>query len=218
MNIKNTKKASRNKPGSIRESLSVSADVRLQNDIYRFAQKQHLAASLFSLDEIAIVPKVLTPLIQSPRAIELAPTDSVSLTIPYVPDWPELGSIYKTSTMTLLEALQGGTNIILVGHPGSGKTVALAWLSSCMVRNDPGLGVLAGLLPIYIHATHLHHLYEHIGSGSNDSESVEGGSSSNTAHQSNKVNDANQAVDLLIEAISTYVSPLTLTKLPHFIL
>ncbi len=207
----------RGRLGGVRESLSVGPEVRLQNDIYRFSQKQHLAASLFSLDEIAIVPKVLTPLIQSPRAIELAPTDSVSLTIPYVPDWPELGSIYKTSTMTLLEALQGGTNIILVGHPGSGKTVALAWLSSCIVRNDPGLGNLAGLLPIYIHATQLHYLYEHIGSGSNDSESMEDGSLGNVAHNRNKVNNANQAVELLIEAISTYVSPLTLTKLPRVI-
>jgi flagellar biosynthesis GTPase FlhF len=117
----------------IRGNLSTSIDARLRNDVYRIAQKQHLSSSLFSLDDIAIVPKVLIPLIQASKSIELAPTDSVSLTVPYIPDWPEMASVYKASTMTLVEALQGGANIILGGHPGSGKTVALAWLASSIV-------------------------------------------------------------------------------------
>ena len=151
-------KVFRKKMGGIRESLSINTEVRLRNDIYRFAQKQHLAASLFSLDEIAIVPKVLTPLIQSSQPMEFAPTDSVSLAVPYVPDWPELAAVYKASTMTLIEALQGGANIILAGHPGSGKTVALAWLASSIARNKPGLGILEGSLPLYAHSTDIQHL------------------------------------------------------------
>ena len=144
---------------SVRKNFSVSSEGRLSNDIYRFAQKQHLTSSLFSLDEIAIVPKVLTPLIQKPTTVEFEPTDSVSLTVPYIPDWPELAAVYKASTMTLTEALQGGANIILAGHPGSGKTVALAWMASSIIRNDPGLGILEGLLPLYIHATDISHIF-----------------------------------------------------------
>ena len=138
---------------SIRGNLSITNESRLHNDIYRFVQKQHLAATLFSLDEIAIVPKVLIPLIQAPNSIEFEPTDSVSLTVPYIPDWPELAAVYRASTMTITDALQGGANIILAGHSGSGKTVTLAWLTSSILRNDIGLGTLQGLLPLYIHAT-----------------------------------------------------------------
>src|SRR5512136_343029 len=129
----------------VRESFGGSTDVRLRNDVYRHAQKQHITANLFSLDEIAIIPKVLTPLIQASQAVELAPTDSVSLIVPYIPDWPEFSAVYRASTMTLVEALQGGANIILAGHPGSGKTVALAWLASALARNKTGLGLLEGI-------------------------------------------------------------------------
>lgn len=128
----------------IRENFSTSADVRLRNDVYRITQRQHLASMLFSLDEIVIVPRVLTPLIQASKSIEQAPTDSVSLSVPYMPDWPEMAAVYKASTMTLIEAMQGGANIILAGHPGSGKSVALAWLATSLARNDPGLGILEG--------------------------------------------------------------------------
>jgi hypothetical protein len=115
--------------GSVRESISGSTETYLLNDIYHITQRQHLAASLFSLDEIVIEPRVLTPLFQSPRSIELAPTDSVSLTIPYIPDWPELAATYNASTMTLVEALQGDANTILANIQ-VGKTVALAWLAA----------------------------------------------------------------------------------------
>lgn len=211
-------RAIRHKVGDLRENFSVGTEVRLRNDIYRFAQKQHLASSLFSLDEIAIEPKVLTPLIQIPRSIELAPTDSTSLTVPYLPDWPELAAIYKASTMTLIEALQGGANIILAGHPGSGKTVALAWLTSCIARNDKNLGKLAGSLPLYVHATDLSHLYNQADKNSNKSENVNSDEPGSVDLQSHiKVRNANEAVELLIQAISSYVSPFTLTRLPRAI-
>ena len=200
----------------IRANFSVNVDARLRNDIYRFAQKQHIVSSLFSLDEIAIVPKVLTPLIQASSSADLAPTDSVSLTVPYIPDWPELAAVYRASTMTLIEALQGGTNIILAGHPGSGKTVALAWLTSSIVRNDPGLGNLAGLLPLYIHATDLHHLLSH----ADDIANEEPVNATNVKSQAKdkakrkKIQNLTGCLDILINAISTYASSITLARLP----
>jgi hypothetical protein len=201
--------------GTIQGSFSTSAETRLQNDTYRFAQKQHLAASLFSLNEIAIVPKVLTPLIQVPNSIDLAPTDSVCLTVPYIPDWPELAAVYKSSTMTLVEALQGGANIILTGHPGSGKTVALAWLASSIAHHEPGLGVLEGVLPLYIHATVILDLIQHIGIVP-DNVRVTGPINQELPKSRLKIKTLglNDILDLLIEAISTYASPLTLSKLP----
>ncbi len=206
------------KMGGLRESLSISTEVRLRNDIYRFTQKQHIAASLFSLDEIAIVPKVLTPLIQTPPSIEFAPTDSASLTVPYVPDWPELAAVYKASTMTLIEALQGGANIILGGHPGSGKTVALAWLASLIALNKPGLGILEGLLPLYGHATDILHLLPHSDENPNEPGNIGDGNPELTDRQPViKDHVSDDSIEILIKAISTYASPITLTRLPGII-
>jgi hypothetical protein len=204
--------------GGLRENISISTEVRLRNDIYRFAQKQHITAPLFSLDEIAIVPKVLTPLIQAPNSIEFAPTDSVSLTVPYVPDWPELAAFFKASTMTLVEALQGGANIILAGHPGSGKTVALAWLASSIARNDPGLGILNGKFPLYVHATDILRFLRITEDVANDPE-ISGSEKPGSTEHFNKNKDfiSNDSVDILIKAISTYASPLSLTRLPRVI-
>ena len=208
----------RQKLGDFRENFSVGTEVRLRNDVYRFAQKQHLAASLFSLDEIVIEPKVLTPLIQAPASIELAPTDSVSLTIPYVPDWPEFGAAFNASTMTFIDALQGGANIILAGHPGNGKTVALAYLSSYIARNGKGLGKLAGLLPLYIHATDVPHLFDHMDKVPNETKNDDFDNTGLSKQQHiGKARNADEAVDLLIQAISRYVSPLTLTRLPRLV-
>ena len=208
----------RKKMGGIRESLFINTEVRLRNDIYRFAQKQHLAASLFSLDEIAIVPKVLTPLIQSSQPMEFAPTDSVSLAVPYVPDWPELAAVYKASTMTLIEALQGGANIILAGHPGSGKTVALAWLASSIARNKPGLGILEGSLPLYVHATDIQHLLHPSEEEPNDPGNIAAGKPGLSDHPPVKKDHGSEdSVDILIKAISTYASPLTITRLSGII-
>ena len=207
--------AFRKQMGGIRENLSINTEVRLRNDIYRFTQKQHIAASLFSLDEIAIVPNVLTPIIQTPQSIEFAPTDSVSLSVPYIPDWPELAAVYKASTMTLIEALQGGANIILTGHPGSGKTVALAWLASSIALNKPGLGILEGSLPLYVNATDILHLLPHSDEESNNPGNIASGNSEVDNPQSiNKGHMSGDAVDILIKAISTYASPITLTRLP----
>jgi hypothetical protein len=54
--------------------------------------------------------------------------------------------------LTLAQSLQGGANLILIGHPGSGKTVALSLLASQIARRDPKVGALADYLPLYLHA------------------------------------------------------------------
>jgi hypothetical protein len=198
----------------IRENISTSADVRLRNDVYRITQKQHMAAMLFSLDEIVVVPKVLTPLIQASKSIELAPTDSVSLSVPYMPDWPEMAAVYKASTMTLMEAMQGGANIILAGHPGSGKTVALAWLATSLARNDPGLGILEDILPLYVHATDIYHSLRHVDeilASQENAKSEKSGLNGQTRKKAEQI--SGDLVNTIIDAISTYASPLTLPRL-----
>jgi hypothetical protein len=201
----------------IRQNISTTGEERLRNDVFRVAQKQHLANALFSLDEIVIIPRVLTPLIQASKSIELAPTDSVSLSVPYIPDWPELAAVYNASTLTLTEALQGGANIILAGHPGSGKTVALAWLASSLARNDPGLASLGGFLPLYVHATDIYHYLKHSDEQLDEFETDLNVKSGKDRLREKKPLDTNASLEVLIKAISTYTSTLTISRLPSVI-
>jgi HEAT repeat protein len=200
------------------ENFSVNTEIRLRNDIYRHAQKQHLASRLFALDEIAIVPKILTPIMQVSSSIELAPADSVSLTVPYIPDWPEMAAVYKASTLDLVDALQGGANIILAGHPGSGKTVALAWLASALARNQTGLGKLAGLLPLYVHAQDVHHFLRYDASEVSEQENIPV-SKSRLEGVSNQRRSkiSNDPAEVLIKSISSYASAMTLPRLPGIV-
>jgi NACHT domain/HEAT repeats len=119
------------------------------------AQGSHLAAPLFSLDEILIAPRVLAP---PPRVEPGAPVlseDIVDATVPYLPGWPELAAIYKAPTLTLSQALSGDSDIVLVGQTGMGKTVALANLASSLARRNPEPGLPPDTLPFFIHAADL---------------------------------------------------------------
>lgn len=96
----------------------------------RRAQGMHLAASLFSLDEILQEPCLIAPPARvEPGVIDIQ-EDIISQTLPYMPAWPEVAAIYRSSTLSLTESLAGGSNIVIVGAAGTGKTVALAHLAS----------------------------------------------------------------------------------------
>jgi len=96
----------------------------------RRAQGMHLAASLFSLDEILQEPRLLAPPVQVEPGVAGIQEDVISQTLPYMPMWPELASTYRAPTLGLVEAISGGSNVVIVGAAGAGKTVALAHLAS----------------------------------------------------------------------------------------
>jgi len=134
-----------------RESATASIELKLRNDTMRLAQKQHLAAVLFSLDEVAIEPRLIAPPVIAQNDTDALPLDNVSTTIPYIPDWPEVAATFNAATLSLAQALQDGANILLAGHPGSGKSFALAHLASGIARREPAFGALTDLVPIYLH-------------------------------------------------------------------
>ncbi len=96
----------------------------------RRAQGMHLAASLFSLDEILQEPRLIAPPVQVEPGKTGIQEDVISQTLPYMPMWPELASTYRAPTLGLVEAITGGSNVVIVGAAGAGKTVALAHLAS----------------------------------------------------------------------------------------
>ena len=96
----------------------------------RRAQGMHLAASLFSLDEILQEPRLIAPPARVEPGVVGIQEDIISQTLPYMPAWPELAAIYRAPTIGVAEAIAGGSNIVIVGAAGMGKTVALAHLAS----------------------------------------------------------------------------------------
>jgi HEAT repeat protein len=123
----------------------------------RRAQGMHLAASLFSLDEILQEPRLLAPPAQVEPGVIGIPEDIISQTLPYMPAWPELAAIYRAPTLSLPQAVEGGSNLVIVGAAGTGKTVALAHLASqaanLRVRLDPNSDLEA--VPFLYHVADL---------------------------------------------------------------
>ncbi len=121
----------------------------------RRAQGMHLAAPLFALDEIVETPRLLAPPVRQAPGEPLLTEDIVARTLPYMPAWPELAAIYHAPNLSLPQALAGGTNLIVTGQPGTGKTVALAYLASLAANRDPQLGTLSESVPFLYHIAEL---------------------------------------------------------------
>jgi hypothetical protein len=130
-------------------------EVHHRNAILKLAQGMHLAAPLFSLDEILLEPRLLAPPPHVEPGGPLPFEDIVTQTVPYLPSWPELAAMYNAPTISIPEALSGGIHLAIIGHPGAGKSVALAYLASLAARQDPSLGELAENMPFLIHAADL---------------------------------------------------------------
>ena len=107
----------------------------------RRAQGMHLASSLFALDEILQEPRLIAPPARVEPGVIGIQEDIISQTLPYMPAWPEPAAIYRAPTLGIAEAITGGSNVVIVGAAGSGKTVALGHLASLAanlnVRLDP---------------------------------------------------------------------------------
>ena len=119
----------------------------------RKAQAMHLAAPMFVLQDVVEEPTVLAP----PARVEpdgvVASEDAVTMTVPYLPAWPELAAAYDAPTMTLAAALGGGAHLVIIGQPGMGKTVALAHLATQAANRNEGLGQLREHVPFMHHVS-----------------------------------------------------------------
>ncbi len=121
----------------------------------RRAQGMHLAAPLFALDEIVEVPRLLAPAARREPGEPFLTEEITSRTIPYLPSWPELAAIYHAPSLSLSKALEGGGQLVLTGQPGTGKTVALAYLATMAANRDPQLGLLSESVPFLYHIADL---------------------------------------------------------------
>ena len=171
---------------SMRHGLTANTEARLKSDMLRYAQGLHLAAPLFSLDEILVKPRLLTlPFKFLNETKNEVDEDETRLGIPYLPDWPALATSFNEPLLSLPETLNGGANLILMGAPGSGKTTALAYLTTIVVRQSEEAGALKDFLPLLIHVSDL----------------------------ALTLGLPDDPIDTLVAAVSVHVSPLTLPRL-----
>jgi HEAT repeat protein len=139
---------------SIRRRDRSSID-RYRVDIVAQAQASHMARVLFALDEIVVTPKLLAPPSPSdPEDRDHVPEDTLSI-VPNLPDWKFLSGIYSAPTIGLDAALSNGANLLITGHPGSGKSTALAYLAIRLAMRDQAYGQLIDYTPVWIHAADL---------------------------------------------------------------
>jgi HEAT repeat protein len=123
--------------------------------IYRQTQEMHLAASLFSLDEIVQEPRLVAPPAQIEPGMPTFHEDMVREALPYMPEAPEMASFYGAETMTLAQTLEGNNLLMLTGQPGTGKTTALAWFASQVVNHQPGAEGFHEDIPFLLHVADL---------------------------------------------------------------
>ena len=131
-------------------------ELRYRKSLIQKAQGMHLAAPLFSLSEIIIPPRLI-PLPVQNFSSELEEEDEASVddpilrAVPYTPGQSLLATEYRLPTLTLPAALSGGAPLAIVGEPGSGKTVALAYLATLAANRSSELGALQDSIPFLLH-------------------------------------------------------------------
>jgi hypothetical protein len=133
----------------------VTYEVAWRERVRLHVQSLHVASPLFALDEVAIPPRVLAPTPHSIPGQQDGAEDLSSNIIPILYDFPELGSIYNTPSLSVPEALADNADLVLVGEPGCGKTFALAYLASSICRQGSETERLNQLLPVYMHASEI---------------------------------------------------------------
>jgi HEAT repeat protein len=142
---------SKRKLQEFRDRNFIGANIAIRQDALKRAQKSHLAAQLFALDEILISPRLIPP---PPLIDPTQENDAENLAVPsfpYLPDWPEVASTYQNDLYTLTQLVEKDANLVIVGQPGSGKSVCLAQFACDLARKDSTQNNTQAKVPIFLH-------------------------------------------------------------------
>jgi hypothetical protein len=129
------------------DSLTSGAVDKYRVELSARASRIHLARALFSLEQIAVVPRLLAPPFPTdPQQSEPIPETSLAV-LPNLPDWTYLSGIYASPSLSIGELLSLGKSVLITGDLGSGKSTALAY--AAILANQRSA---EGLVPILVHA------------------------------------------------------------------
>lgn len=136
----------------LRERLTSGTDFRYRQDVANIWQTAHLAGSLITLNDILITPRFWTdgPPVEPDGE---ADTDLTHV-VPVALDYTEVAGAYQAVGPTSRDLARSTANIVIVGKPGSGKSIALTYLGLQAARKDPFHFVVAPV-PVLVHVADL---------------------------------------------------------------
>lgn len=120
------------------------------NEAFLRAQSNHIAKSLFPIDDIIIEPMLLSEPLVHMEEDKVIFESEISKIVPYTPDFPHITRNLNIPRLSMIDACQKSADLIICGMPGSGKTVALAHLVTSIARKSKNCGVLSNKIPFYI--------------------------------------------------------------------
>lgn len=141
---------------SFKQRRLAGVESQLLQGIFRRAQAYHLALSLFPLDQIIVEPYLLAPPPQAPSDDLINIRKYYPQAISYLPDAPEFAAHAMATRLSLIEALQYSGKIAIIGGPGTGKSTALAYLTTLIARRDASSGFLKTYFPLFVHIADIH--------------------------------------------------------------
>jgi hypothetical protein len=131
-----------------RKQQLAGADGAIRQSVLKRAQAAHIASIFVPLDEIIVPPSFLAPPIQTNPGTPPAPETISDQIVPFLPFTPEFTAAFSPHRMNFSQILTPGLNIAVVGAPGSGKSVALAYLATLLSRDSKDI---PRYLPIFLH-------------------------------------------------------------------
>nr|MBN1228495.1 HEAT repeat domain-containing protein [Anaerolineae bacterium] len=136
-----------------RARLARGVEGNYRSAVVELARRMHIAGHLVPLEKVCIEPAFF----QEPPPFDPLDEDSMAYErphqlVPLVIDWPQMVGPYRYPELKLIQLLNGNHHLLILGLPGSGRTVALARLLSLFGETETKNGpVCDGRLPIYIH-------------------------------------------------------------------
>ena len=142
-----------------RESLTVASDDDYIQVLYKYTQGLHICCDYFPLDSILIPASFIAPPAYFFPGSTSLDTSLIQQVLGYDPVLPELSSEFFGPTFPLIDAVQSGTDLCLLGYPGTGKTTAIAECITGLLKpvNNDGDDEIqpAPRMPFYVHARHI---------------------------------------------------------------
>lgn len=139
----------------LREGFTAGAQDRYQSELIQRTETMHAAGSYLPLREVIVPPRILAPPPASnPQSANTYDAGALGV-LPNLPDATYLSAVYGGPSLLLTDAVRQGSDILLCGNLGAGKSTALAYLaleaSQGRLEQDSG----DRYFPVFVHAAHL---------------------------------------------------------------
>lgn len=151
--LKQVKKAVLEKSTVAAEKDTTGVDQLLRTEIFYQTQRQHLAHTLFPLNEIYVNQELLA--YPFGDADDIGDPPIIDQMIPYLADTPVLSGAFDLRGVNPICLLQTATNMLVVGDLGIGKTTLFSHLTQRIIQNKTGISKFNGYLPWLIHVSEL---------------------------------------------------------------